>query len=89
MKLTCKQQDLAKGLSTVGHAVSTRTTLPILSHILLATDGENLRLSATNLEIGITCLVPAKIQQEGMTTVPARQFTDFVGALPAEGVELT
>ena len=89
MKLTCKQQDLAKGLAIVGHAVSTRTTLPILSHILLATDGENLRLSATNLEIGITCLVPAKIQQEGMTTVPARQFTDFVGALPAEGVELT
>lgn len=88
MKLTCKQQDLAKGLATVGHAVSTRTTLPILSHILLATDGENLRLSATNLEIGITCLVPAKIQQGGMTTVPARQFTDFVGALPAEGVEL-
>lgn len=89
MKLTCKQQDLAKGLSTVSHAVSSRTTLPILSHILVATDGDGLRLSATNLEIGITCRVPATIQQEGTTTVPARLFTEFVNSLPAAGVELS
>lgn len=89
VKLTCKQQDLARGLSTVSHAVSTRTTLPILSHILVATDGDSIRLSATNLEIGITCRVPANIQQEGTTTVPARLFTDFVNSLPPAGVELT
>ncbi len=89
MKLSCKQQDLAKGLSTVSHAVSTRTTLPILSHILLTAEGDSVRLSATNLEIGITCRVPAAIQQEGATTVPARLFTDFVNSLPAAGVELT
>ena len=89
MKLTCKQQDLAKGLSTVSHAVSTRTTLPILSHILIATDGESIRLSTTNLEIGITCRVPAHVQEEGTTTVPARLFTEFVNALPAAGVDLT
>lgn len=89
MKLSCKQQDLAKGLAIVGHAVSTRSTLPILSHILLATDGDGLRLSATNLEIGITCRVPATVQQEGRTTVPARLFTDFVGSLAPAGVELT
>ena len=89
MKLTCKQQDLARGLSTVSHAVSTRTTLPILSHILVATDGDSIRFSATNLEIGITCRVPASIQQEGTTTVPARLFTDFVNSLPPAGVDLT
>ena|SRR5579859_546323 len=89
VKLTCKQQDLARGLSTVSHAVSTRTTLPILSHILVAAEGDSIRLSATNLEIGITCRVPASIQQEGTTTVPARLFTDFVNSLPAAGVELT
>ena len=89
MKLSCKQQDLAKGLAIVGHAVSTRSTLPILSHILLATDGDGLRLSATNLEIGITCRVPASVQQEGRTTVPARLFTDFVGSLAPAGVDLT
>jgi DNA polymerase-3 subunit beta len=89
VKLTCTQQDLAKGLSTVSHAVSTRSTLPILSHILLATDGDRVRLSATNLEIGITCWVPAKVQEEGTTTVPARLITDFVNSLPGGGVDLT
>ena len=89
MKITCKQQDLAKGLSIVGHAVSTRTTLPILSHILLATDENQLRLSATNLDIGITCRVPAEIREEGMTTVPAKLFTDLISNLPATGIELT
>ncbi len=89
MKLTCKQQDLAKGLSTVSHAVSSRSTLPILSNILLTTDGERVRLSATNLEIGITCTVPATIQQEGTTTIPARLFTEFVNSLPQGDVTLT
>jgi DNA polymerase-3 subunit beta len=88
VKLTCKQQDLAKGLSIVSHAVSTRTTLPILSHILVATEGDAVRLSATNLEIGITCRVPANVKEEGTTTVPARLFTDFVNSLPPAGVDL-
>ena len=88
MKITCKQQDLAKGLSTVSHAVSTRSTLPILANILVATDGDRLRLSATNLEIGITCWVPATVHAEGTTTVPARLFTDFVNTLPPAAVDL-
>jgi DNA polymerase-3 subunit beta len=89
VKVTCKQQDLAKGLSTVGHAVSTRSTLPILSHILVSTESDALRLSATNLEIGITCRVPATVEQEGTTTVPARLFSDFVNNLPSDrSVEL-
>jgi DNA polymerase III subunit beta len=88
LKITCKQQDLARGLSTVSHAVSTRSTLPILANILVATEGERIRLSATNLEIGITCWVPATVHSEGTTTVPARLFTDFVNTLTAETVEL-
>ena len=88
MKVTCKQQDLAKGLSIVGHAVSTRTTLPILSHILLATEGDQLRLSATNLDIGITCQIPAQVKDEGTTTVPAKLFTDLISNLPAASVDL-
>jgi DNA polymerase III subunit beta len=89
MKITCKQQDLAKGLSVVGHAVSTRTTLPILSHILLATEGDQLRLSATNLDIGITCHIPAQVKEEGMTTVPAKLFTDLITNLPPASIELS
>ncbi len=88
MKLTCKQQDLAKGLSTVSHAVSTRSTLPILSNILLVAEGDQVRLSATNLEIAITCWVPARIQEEGRTTSPSRLFTEFVGNLPQGDVTL-
>lgn len=88
MKITCKQQDLAKGLSIVGHAVSTRTTLPILSHILLATEGDQLRLSATNLDIGITCHIPAQVKEEGITTVPAKLFTDLITNLPPASIEL-
>ena len=88
MKLTCKQQDLARGLSTVSHAVSTRSTLPILSNVLLAAENGRLRLSATNLEIGITCWVPANIQEEGTTTSPARLLTDFVNTLPPADVSL-
>ncbi len=88
MKLTCKQQDLARGLSTVSHAVSTRSTLPILSNVLLAAENGRLRLSATNLEIGITCWVPANIQEEGTTTSPARLLTDFVNTLPPTDVSL-
>ncbi|HET8906771.1 MAG TPA: DNA polymerase III subunit beta [Ktedonobacterales bacterium] len=88
MKLTCKQQDLARGLSTVSHAVSTRSTLPILSNILLSAENGRLRLSATNLEIGITCWVPANIQEEGTTTSPSRLLTDFVNTLPPADVSL-
>jgi DNA polymerase-3 subunit beta len=89
MKITCKQQDLSRGLSAVSHAVSNRSTLPILSNILLATDQGRLKLSATNLEIGINCWVDAQIQEEGSTTVPARLLTDLVSRLPQASVDLT
>lgn len=88
MKLTCKQPDLAKGLSTVIHAVSNRSSLPILSNILLTAEGDRVRLSATNLEIAITCYVPANIQEPGSITIPARLLTDFVNGLPAADVKL-
>ncbi|HEX7736690.1 MAG TPA: DNA polymerase III subunit beta [Ktedonobacteraceae bacterium] len=88
MKIVCKQQDLSRGLSAVIHAVSNRSTLPILANILLATDHGRLKLSATNLEIGINCWVDAEIVEEGTTTVPARLIADFVNSLPAASVEL-
>ncbi len=88
MKITCKQQDLSRGLTAVSHAVSNRSTLPILSNILLATDQGRLKLSATNLEIGINCWVDAQIQEEGSTTVPAKLLTDLVIRLPQASVDL-
>jgi DNA polymerase-3 subunit beta len=89
MKVTVLQENLARGLSIVSRAVSPRSTLPVLSNILIATDEGRLRLSATNLELGITCWIAARIDEEGSTTVPARTFGDLVNALPGEQVQLT
>jgi DNA polymerase III subunit beta len=88
VKIICKQQDLSRGLSAVSHAVSSRSTLPILSNILLTTDHGRLKLSATNLEIGINCWVDAQIEEEGTTTVPAKLLTDLVSSLPQDQVEM-
>ncbi|HET8568598.1 MAG TPA: DNA polymerase III subunit beta [Candidatus Limnocylindria bacterium] len=89
MKVGCLQENLARGLQVVGRAVSTRGTLPILSNVLLRTDAGRLKLTATNLEIGINCWVPAKVEDEGQITVPAKLFTDFVNNLPPGPIELT
>jgi len=88
MKVSCLQENLTKGLSIVSRAVATRSTLPVLSNILLSTDESRLKLSATNLEIGINCWIGAKVEQEGATTVPARLLTEFVNSLPADRVNL-
>ncbi|MBS1248477.1 MAG: Beta sliding clamp [Chloroflexi bacterium] len=88
MKISVLQENLARGLSIVSRAVSPRSTLPVLSNILVATDGGRLRLSATNLELGITCWISAKIEEEGSTTVPSRTFTDLVSTMPPEQADM-
>ncbi len=88
MKVTVLQENLARGLATVAKAVSPRSTLPVLANVLIASDEGRLRLSATNLEMGITCWIPARIDEEGSTTVPARTFSDLVATLPADQVLL-
>jgi len=88
MKVTVSQQQLAHGLGIVSRAVSTRSTLPVLANVLVATDEGRLRLSATDLELGITCWVGAQIQEEGSVTVPARTFADLINALPNDLVSL-
>lgn len=88
MKVTVLQENLARGLGIVSKAVSPRSTLPVLANVLIATDEGRLRLSATNLEMGITCWIPARIDEEGSTTVPARTFSDLVSTLPGDQVLL-
>jgi DNA polymerase-3 subunit beta len=89
MKVSCLQENLAKGLSIVSRAVASRsTTLPVLSNILLSTDNSRLKLSATNLEIGINTWIGAKVEQDGAVTVPARTFADLVNTLPPERIDL-
>src|SRR3972149_7025017 len=89
MKVTVLQENLARGLSLVSRAVSPRSTLPVLSHILIATDEARLRVSATNRAPGITCWITARIDQDGSTTVPARTLSDLVNTLPGDQVQLT
>jgi DNA polymerase-3 subunit beta len=77
------QENLARGLSVVSRAVSTRNTLPVLANVLLKTEDGGLKLTATNLEIGVTYWVAGKIDTDGAITVPARLLTDIVSGLPA------
>ncbi|MBT3239874.1 MAG: DNA polymerase III subunit beta [Chloroflexi bacterium] len=89
MKVSVLQENLAQGLGIVSRAVSSRSTLPVLANILVKTEDGRLRLSATNLEIGITCWIGAKIEEEGSTTVPSRTFSDLVGTLPNAQVDMS
>ena len=88
MRLSCLQENLSKGLATVGRAVASRTTLPITQNVLLTTDRAMLKLSATNLEIAITTWIGAMVEEEGSLTVPARLLTEFVASLPSERIDM-
>lgn len=89
MKLTVLQENLKRGLATVSHAVAGKSTLPVLSNVLLATDGGRLKLAATNLEVGITHWIGAQVLEEGAITIPAKLLADVVGGLPNDKVTLT
>ena len=81
MKLSCLQENLAEGLATVGRVVPSKSTLPVLSNVLLATEPGQLRLAATNLEMAISTRVAARVVDEGTITLPARLLADYVGLL--------
>jgi DNA polymerase-3 subunit beta len=89
MKLTVLQENLKRGLATVSHAVAGKSTLPVLSNVLLATDGGRLKLAATNLEVGITHWIGAQVFEAGAITIPAKLLADVVGGLPNDKVTLT
>lgn len=81
MKVSVLKENLAKALSVCGRVVSTRGSLEVLSHVLLETDSGRLRVSATNLEVGINYWVGSKVEKDGAVTVPARLFIDVVSSL--------
>ena len=88
LKIVCLQENLNRGLNLVGRAVAARSPLPVLSNVLLATDGGRLRLSAMNQQLAISAWVGVNIESEGATTVPARLLSDFVAQLPAGQVTI-
>jgi DNA polymerase-3 subunit beta len=78
---------LVEGIQVVQNAVSQKSSLPILSNVLLETENGELKLTATDLDIGISSAIPATVIQEGAITVPAKKFFDIIRALP-EGSEV-
>ncbi|MFH0952278.1 MAG: DNA polymerase III subunit beta [Patescibacteria group bacterium] len=88
MKFTCTQENLNRGLNMVSHVASKNVTLPILNNILIKAQSGRIELMATNLEIGITCAIRGKIDEDGSYTIPARLLHDYINLLPAENISI-
>ena len=88
MKFSVLQENLQRGLATVMPAVATRTTMPITTHVLLQTDESRVRLTATNLELSISCWISASVEAQGKIAIPARLFSDYVSSLQRDRVDL-
>jgi DNA polymerase-3 subunit beta len=88
MELTVRREDLAKGLGRSQSVVERRTSMPILSNVLLEAEGEKLKISATDLETSFIGEYPARISRPGRLTVPARKLFEIVKELPVDELYL-
>jgi len=88
MNLTIAKDQLLSGLQAVQNVVSTRTTLPILSNVLMRAEGERLEFTATDLDVTITCGVEAKVTKAGASTVPVKKLFGIARELNGTEVEL-
>jgi len=88
MNLSISKEQIINGLQAVQNVVSTRTTLPILSNVLLRTESGRLELTATDLDVTISCAVEAKISKEGAATVPVKRLFGIVRELSNADIEL-
>ncbi len=88
MRVSVLQDNFQRGLAIVSRAIHTRPTLPILANVMITTDEERLRLSATNLELGITAWIGAQVDEPGAVTVPAKTLQELVNTLPPERVDM-
>ena len=82
MEFTVSKSDLVRELSLSQGVVEKKTTIPILSNVLLEAAEDRVTLTATDLELGIRCSCPAKVKKEGAGTIPARKLLDYVRLLP-------
>ncbi len=86
MKFKIEKDVLLNGIQTVQNIITPRAVLPILSNILIETKTDGLRLIATDLDIGISCVIPVDTQEVGGITVPAKRFCDIIRELPSDNV---
>jgi DNA polymerase-3 subunit beta len=89
MKFTCSKSQLDKQLQYISRIITVRQSIPVLSNVLLETDGDIVRMSGTDLELAVTTHIKANIQQEGTFTVPAKIFQEFVHQNPDEEIEIS
>ncbi len=82
MKFTVSKDKLLEGLQTVQNVVSTRTTLPILSNVLLQAGEGRVRMTTTDLDVGVQGGIDAQIERAGATTLPARRLFAIIRELP-------
>src|SRR6185503_12468420 len=88
MNLTITKEQIISGLQAVQNVVSTRTTLPVLSNALLRAEGDRLELTATDLDVTISCGVEAKVRKPGASTVPVKRLFGIVRELGNSEIEL-
>lgn len=88
MKFTITRDNLQEALVAVAAAVPTKTTLPVLSNLLLEAGSQGLRLSGTDLDIAVSTTVAASVDQEGAITLPAKKLVEIVRELPSAGIRI-
>jgi len=89
MKISVEKSILLNGIQKVQNVISPRSTLPILANILIDAQQDKLKLTATDLDIGISCVIPVDTQEPGMITIPAKRFADIIKELPDENASIT
>jgi DNA polymerase-3 subunit beta len=82
MEFMVNKADLVRELNLSQGVVEKKTTIPILSNILMEASGDRLVLTATDLELGIRCSAPANVKHSGAGTIPAKRLLDYVRLLP-------
>ena len=87
MKFSVTKEKLLECLQQVQNVVSTRTTLPILSNVLLQTNGSEVRLTTTDLDVGVRGSFEAQVEKEGATTLPARRLFNIIRELPTSEIQ--
>ncbi len=89
MKFTITREKLHEGLGAVAGSVPSKATLPVLSHLLVEATKDGIRLSGTDLDIAVTTVIPAEVNQEGAAMVPARKLAEIVRELPSAAIRVT
>src|SRR5438270_5502 len=88
LRISCSKDDLVAALGVVSRAVSTRTSVQILSGILLEAQGSELKVAATDMELSLRATLPARVEGDGAIVLPGKTLADIARLLPADDVSI-